>query len=109
MQVSNAPISASAAIEQTSFHDKISQRAKELWIDYGQPVDRDVGIWLEAEQSLHATAQAQRREDSAPASSSELPPAKPARSSKRSPTNVGGRVVLAAATNSAVKAKLRAK
>jgi len=37
-------------------HDEIAQCAKELWLQYGQPTDRDLAIWLEAEHRLFAAS-----------------------------------------------------
>lgn len=33
-------------------HSDIAQCAEELWVQYGKPADRDLAIWLEAEQQL---------------------------------------------------------
>lgn len=37
-------------------HDRISQRARELWESRGQPAGQDDAIWLEAEESLRMEA-----------------------------------------------------
>lgn len=34
------------------YHDAISQRAREIWNERGQPVGQDVEIWLQAERDL---------------------------------------------------------
>lgn len=35
-------------------HEAISNRARELWIEQGQPSNRDLEIWLEAERLTDA-------------------------------------------------------
>jgi len=35
-------------------HLEIAERAGELWLEYGQPENRDEAIWLEAERQLIA-------------------------------------------------------
>lgn len=37
-------------------HDEISQKAKELWENYGRPSGRDEEIWFEAERALQSPA-----------------------------------------------------
>ncbi|CAM2965689.1 DUF2934 domain-containing protein [Rariglobus hedericola] len=39
-------------ISASASHEDISQRARELWSNYGQPEGRDNEIWLEAERQL---------------------------------------------------------
>lgn len=58
-------------------HDEISQKARELWENYGRPAGRDEEIWLEAERALRSPASdpgAQPTTDNSPA---------PARSNQR--------------------------
>ncbi len=33
-------------------HEEISQRAEQIWEQYGRPTDRDEEIWFEAEKQL---------------------------------------------------------
>jgi hypothetical protein len=35
-----------------ALHDIIARQAQKLWEDYGRPADRDLEIWLEAEQQV---------------------------------------------------------
>ena len=48
--VTSTPVSAS----QTPSHEQISEKAKQLWENYGRPDGRDEEIWLEAERLLQS-------------------------------------------------------
>lgn len=55
MQESHTPVSTSSDSCSALLHEEIAQCAHDLWIKYGRPTDRDLAIWLEAEQHLHST------------------------------------------------------
>jgi len=59
MQESHSSVATEADIDQSPvpLHDDIVQCARDLWVQYGKPADRDLEIWLEAEQRLFASAQ----------------------------------------------------
>lgn len=48
-------------------HDDISRRAAELWKAHGQPADRDVEFWLQAERELSSFGQNGVRSEAATA------------------------------------------
>jgi len=52
MQESHTLLSSLADANSSPLHDEIAQCARGLWVQYGQPADRDLAIWLEAEQRL---------------------------------------------------------
>jgi hypothetical protein len=52
-----------AATKPAPLHDDIAQCARDLWVKYGRPADRDLAIWLEAEQRLRAAAEAPREKN----------------------------------------------
>lgn len=83
MQESHTPITSPADTSRAPLHDDIAQCARDLWVQYGRPADRDVAIWLEAEQRLLSATQASPENNSGPASWLGLPPAQPARASDR--------------------------
>lgn len=96
MQESQTPVTSPADTSRALLHDDIAQCARDLWVQYGRPADCDVAIWLEAEQRLLSATQAPRENNSGPASSLGLPPAKPACASDRPPIQPGARAVRAA-------------
>ena len=58
MQDSHSPIHT-VSLDDTRhapLHDDIAQCARELWVEYGRPNDRDLEIWLEAEQRLFSAS-----------------------------------------------------
>lgn len=77
MQELPAQVSRPADINRAPLHDEIAQRARDLWSQYGQPADRDLAIWLEAEQQLHSGTPTSPEPDCAPPPQVELPPAQP--------------------------------
>jgi hypothetical protein len=64
----------SSGSETQVSQDAISERARTLWLERGQPSGQDEAIWLQAERELREQAAAQ----SAPAVSIPAPPATPA-------------------------------
>ena len=52
MQESFTSVTSPPDTNPAPLHDEIAQCARDLWIQYGQPPDRDLAIWLEAEQRL---------------------------------------------------------
>ena len=104
MQDSPSAVSSPTSPKRAPLHDEIAQCARDIWIQQGQPANRDQGIWLEAEQRLQTAAAAQGGTNSAPVASLGLPPAQPARPSGRSTAATGGRAVFAVSSNPAVKA-----
>ena len=52
MQESPTPVIPTDTTPHVPLHNDIAQCATELWLQYGQPVGRDLEIWLEAEQRL---------------------------------------------------------
>jgi hypothetical protein len=71
--------SPAATKKPAPLHDDIARCAQDLWVQYGRPADRDLAIWLEAEQRLCTATEAPREKhfDSAPSSGRSS--AKPAR------------------------------
>lgn len=51
----NETSSTSTAPRQPT-HEEISQKARELWENYGRPAGRDEEIWFEAERALQSPA-----------------------------------------------------
>jgi hypothetical protein len=51
-------------------HTEIAQCARDLWVQYGRPADRDLAIWLEAENRLLYATLKPQNEDYRTASSS---------------------------------------
>jgi hypothetical protein len=49
-------------------HEDIAQCAREIWVQYGKPADRDLEIWLEAEHQLFSATETKRGKSSGPAS-----------------------------------------
>ena len=96
MQNSTAAASSPSVTQRPPLHDEIAQCARDLWFKEGQPVDRDVGIWLDAEQRLLAASPAQRVED-------------PASGSVASLAGTEARATFTAPVNSAAKAAQRGK
>ena len=89
MQESHTPVSSPADAKCAPLHDEIAQCARGLWVQQGQPADRDLAIWLEAEQRLLSATPATREKNSGPAPSLVLPPTKPARTLNRSTIQAG--------------------
>jgi len=79
MQASCTSVTSPAVTKPAPLHDDIAQCARDLWVQYGRPADRDLAIWLEAEQRLRAATEAPREKNFAAASSSGRSSAKPAR------------------------------
>lgn len=54
MQESHSPSHALSQDDtrHAPLHDDIAQCARDLWVEYGRPADRDLEIWLEAEKRL---------------------------------------------------------
>ena len=96
MQDSHPPVLSPPDANRAPLHDEIAQCARDLWVQQGQPADRDLAIWLEAEQRLLSASQAPRGENSGPASALGLPPGKSAPVSDGSPIQAGGSALLAA-------------
>ena len=67
MQESHTPVSSPADTKCAPLHDEIAQCAQDLWVQYGQPAERDQVIWLEAEQRLLSATQSPREENPGPA------------------------------------------
>ena len=63
MQDSFTAVTNPAATKPAPLHDDVAQCAKDLWVQYGRPADRDLAIWLEAEQRLRAAAEAPREKN----------------------------------------------
>jgi len=79
MPASFTSATSPAATQPAPLHDDIAQCAWDLWVQHGRPADRDLAIWLEAEQRLRAATEASREKNFDPAPSSVRPSAKPAR------------------------------
>jgi len=82
MQESPHAVSSPAQAKRKPLHDEIAQCARDLWVEQGRPADRDLEIWLEAEQRLLSTIQTSLGED--PVSTPAAGPARWARVSRRS-------------------------
>jgi hypothetical protein len=82
-----------AATQPAPLHDDIAQCARDLWVKYGRPADRDLAIWLEAEQRLRAATEVRDEKNfGAP------PPLRPASTqSARATVRTGAPVLRAAA------------
>jgi len=52
--------------QNAPLHNDIAQCAKELWVHYGKPADRDLAIWLEAEHKMFSAVHASREKNSGP-------------------------------------------
>jgi hypothetical protein len=76
MQESPTRVPNPADANRAPLHDEIAQCARDLWVQQGQPADRDQAIWLDAEQRLFSAIQAPHGENSGPASALGLPPGK---------------------------------
>ncbi len=61
-------------------HDEISQKARELWENYGRPAGRDEEIWFEAERALQGPANTPAAESS----TKDITPPPPRAASSRS-------------------------
>jgi hypothetical protein len=83
MQDSGTSVTSPGATKPAPLHDDIAQCAKDLWVQYGRPADRDLAIWLEAEQRLRAATDASRAKNSNAAPSSGRLSARPARATVR--------------------------
>jgi hypothetical protein len=83
MQESTAQVTSTDDTQCAPQHDAIAQCARDLWIQYGQPADRDLAIWLEAEQQLDSVSRASRRCSPDPVPSTAAPLAKPTVASSR--------------------------
>jgi hypothetical protein len=85
------------ATKRAPLHDEIAQCARDLWFHEGQPIDRDVGIWLDAEQRLLAATPAVRGENlvAVPLPSAPVPPALTPRTSDRPAAAARGRAAFA--------------
>ena len=57
MQAIQSAATRPAVSQRVLPHDEIAQCARDLWIEYGRPTDRDQAIWFEAEQRLLAATQ----------------------------------------------------
>lgn len=55
------PAIANTTIAEVITHDAIASRARELWLEFGCPQNRDEEIWLEAEAELRATQEGRLR------------------------------------------------
>ena len=60
MQESFTSVTSPAITQPAPLHDDIAQCARDLWVQCGRPADRDLAIWLEAEQRLRAATEAVR-------------------------------------------------
>ena len=89
MQESHASAPGTANPAAAPLHDEIAQCAQNLWIEQGKPADRDLAIWLEAEQRLLSARPAPRGTDSGPTPPAGLPPEKRARGSARAKIRAG--------------------
>jgi len=67
MQEPHASSTLTADDKHASLHNEIAQCAKELWTQYGEPADRDLAIWLEAEHKLQSVKHASHVKSSASA------------------------------------------
>jgi hypothetical protein len=84
MQESFTTGTSPPAIQQPApLHDDIAQCAWDLWTQYGRPVDRDLAIWLEAEQRLQTATEESREMNLDPVPWSERSSARPARATVR--------------------------
>ena len=83
MQESNLPLTSAADARPAPLHHEIAQRASELWVEYGRPVDRDLAIWLEAEQRLLSATRTARDENRGPVSALAAPTARARRAALR--------------------------
>jgi hypothetical protein len=54
MKESHSPSASFCGVKRTPLHEEIAQCAQEIWLQSGKPADRDMAIWLEAEQRLHS-------------------------------------------------------
>jgi hypothetical protein len=50
MKESHIPSASLSGVKRTPLHEEIAQCAHEIWLQSGKPADRDMAIWLEAEQ-----------------------------------------------------------
>jgi len=83
MQDSCTSVTSPGATKPAPLHDDIAQCAKDLWVQYGRPTDRDLAIWLEAEQRLRAATEAPREKNFGSAPPLRQSSGKPARATVR--------------------------
>jgi hypothetical protein len=76
MQESHAPAASPIDFKRGPLHEEIAQCARDLWAKSGKPDDRDVEIWLEAEQRLLSVTKSPGGKNSGPISPFEPPPEK---------------------------------
>jgi len=80
MQVSHPHAPSLHGTRTAPHHNDIKLLASELWQQYGQPVGRDLEIWLEAEQQLFSAKQEPREES---ISFAPMPARAPAKAKRR--------------------------
>jgi Protein of unknown function (DUF2934) len=56
VQESGPMRSSPTGAKRALLHTEIEQCARQLWVQQGKPAERDLAIWLEAEQLLSASA-----------------------------------------------------
>jgi len=83
MQESNLPLRSAVEARTEPLHAEIAQRASELWVEYGRPADRDLAIWLEAEQRLLSATLTARDENRGLVSAPAAPTARARRAALR--------------------------
>jgi hypothetical protein len=66
MQEAKTPTSSTADAKCALLHEEIAQSARDLSVQCGKPVDRDLAIWLEAEQRLLSVTKPPHGENSGP-------------------------------------------
>jgi hypothetical protein len=88
MKTSHSTVSSMADVKRVPLHDEIAQCAKDLWIRYGKPTDRDQAIWLEAEQQLLAANPPSPARESESASGASSPRAQAKRARVSTSTNL---------------------
>jgi hypothetical protein len=76
MKESHSPSASFCGVKRTPLHEEIAQCAQEIWLQSGKPADRDMAIWLEAEQRLHSAIPVLLEKNSCSASPTELAPVK---------------------------------
>ena len=83
MQALCTSVPSPTVTKPAPLHDDIAQCARDLWVKYGRPADRDLAIWLEAEQRLRAATEAPGEKNMATVPLTERSPARPARATVR--------------------------
>jgi hypothetical protein len=68
MQESHTSAISAIDVKRAPLHEEIARCARDKWVQSGKPADRDLIIWLEAEQRLLSATKVPENSRTAPSS-----------------------------------------